>query len=289
MAPTTYGEVLARNTRAARSRIGLSQQRLAARMRALGYDAWLHQTVGNVENGKRRVTAEEILGLAESLETSVAALARPTDDDKLVEFPSGQSVTVEHVQRLVAPGRNDGEVKWSGDEPVFPGPPMTYADAESRLAALDSDARAQYEAVKAALISGERPEVQPVVAAIVTSRRGILVTERRDGKPPWGFVSGEVRKDPAESPQDAAERETKEETGLEVRSGEVIGERDHPATGRRMIYIAAKPVRGTAAIVADQRELKNVDWVSLAKAEQLMPDMFGPVHDYLEAELGRKS
>ena len=63
-------------------------------MRALGYEAWLHQTVGNVEKGKRRVTADEIFALSYALETSVAALMMPTEDDRGVEFPSGHSVGV---------------------------------------------------------------------------------------------------------------------------------------------------------------------------------------------------
>jgi hypothetical protein len=42
----------------------LAGQDLAARMQRLGYGAWLYQTVGNVERGKRRVTAEEVLALA---------------------------------------------------------------------------------------------------------------------------------------------------------------------------------------------------------------------------------
>lgn len=134
-------------------------------------------------------------------------------------------------------------------------------------------------------INGHTDTVMPVVAAIVTSARGVLVNRRKDGRPPWGFVAGEVHKDPAERPEDAAVREVKEETGLEVRAGDVIGERDHPATGRRMIYIAAKPVRGTRVLVGDDAELAEVRWVSLAEAEELMPDMFGPVRDYLARTL----
>jgi transcriptional regulator with XRE-family HTH domain len=119
MAPTTYGDVLARNIRAARSRVDLSQQELAARMRALGYKSWLYQTVGNVENGKRRVSAEEVFGLGWALGTSIAALMRPTEDDKLVEFPSGAAIPVGSVQRS-ATGQNDGAVQWRGEQPVFP-------------------------------------------------------------------------------------------------------------------------------------------------------------------------
>ena len=46
-----YGEVIARNIRAARSRLDANQENLAAHMRALGYLAWLRQTVANVEKG----------------------------------------------------------------------------------------------------------------------------------------------------------------------------------------------------------------------------------------------
>ena len=66
----------------------------------------------------------------------------------------------------------------------------------------------------------ERGEVaeqrQPIVAAIVTSLLGVLVGKRNDGKPPWTFIAGEV--EPGEQPEDAAVREVKEKTGLEIRS-----------------------------------------------------------------------
>ena len=120
---------------------------------------------------------------------------------------------------------------------------------------------------------------QPIVAAIVTSAKGVLITRRQDGKPPWGFVTGEI--EPGELAEDAAVREVKEETGCEVRVGEEIGRRVHPATGRHMIYLAATPVRGTKVIVGDEAELAEVRWASPAEALELMPDMFGPVRDYL--------
>jgi 8-oxo-dGTP pyrophosphatase MutT (NUDIX family)/transcriptional regulator with XRE-family HTH domain len=121
---------------------------------------------------------------------------------------------------------------------------------------------------------------QPVVAAIVASAQGVLIGRRNDRTPPWGFISGEI--EPGELPEDAAVREVKEETGLEVRAGKVIGERDHPATGRHMIYMAAEPTRGTEVFVGDEAELAEVRWVSLAEADELMGgQMFGPVREYL--------
>jgi NADH pyrophosphatase NudC (nudix superfamily) len=53
-----------------------------------------------------------------------------------------------------------------------------------------------------------------------------------------------------------------------------------------MIYMAARPVPGTKVFVGDEAELSEVRWASLAEAEELMPEMFGPVHDHLVSVLG---
>jgi hypothetical protein len=80
-------------------------------------------------------------------------------------------------------------------------------------------------------------------------------------------------------------REVKEETGCLVRAGNTIGERVHPQSGRRMIYMAAAPVHGTDVSVGDEAELAEVRWVSLPDADQLLPAMFSPVGEYLAREL----
>jgi len=126
---------------------------------------------------------------------------------------------------------------------------------------------------------------QPVVAAIVTSAQGVLVGQRRDGKPPWTFIAGEQDAVKDENPADTAIREVKEETGLRVQAGEVIGERVHPKTGRTMIYIAATPTHGTDVFVNDEEELAEVRWVSLAEADELLPGMYEPVREHLAREL----
>jgi 8-oxo-dGTP pyrophosphatase MutT (NUDIX family) len=131
------------------------------------------------------------------------------------------------------------------------------------------------------------PVKQPVVAAIVTSELGLLITKRRDGVPPYGFLTGEI--EPGESPADAAVRECKEEAALAIESGAAIAERIHPKTGRRMYYMAAEPTHGTRVSVNDDEELAEVRWVSLAEADELTADYGGiypPVHDYLERKLG---
>jgi transcriptional regulator with XRE-family HTH domain len=114
----TYEEVLAANIRAARARIGLSQDTMAARMRALGYGEWRYQTVGKVEHGKRRLTAAEVMALAWVLETNIPALMSPAGEDGEVRFPSGDHVSAWSA-RLLTLAHNDRSVTWDDAEPAF--------------------------------------------------------------------------------------------------------------------------------------------------------------------------
>jgi hypothetical protein len=75
--PTTLGKILADNIRSARvQRRDFEQQDLADRMRELGYK-WVRQTVGEAENGRRRLTGDEIFALALALNTTVQRLMTP--------------------------------------------------------------------------------------------------------------------------------------------------------------------------------------------------------------------
>jgi excisionase family DNA binding protein len=145
-------------------------------------------------------------------------------------------------------------------------------DLRGQLRAMDPNAP-QHDSAK--------PVPQPVVAAIVTSDLGVLVGRRNDGKPLWTFIAGEI--EPGESPADAGIREVKEETGLQVDAGQEIGRRVHPATGRTMIYMAARPTHGTDIFVGDRDELSEVRWVTRTEAEGLMQPygIFGPVREHL--------
>jgi hypothetical protein len=113
--PMSYGGVVAANIRAARSRKDLTQDALAARMRHLGFTAWLRQTVPSVEKGRRRVTAEEVLGLALALETTIAALMGASDQDGSIDLPNGQPVGAVSVENLAGNGFNDRAVVWAPD------------------------------------------------------------------------------------------------------------------------------------------------------------------------------
>jgi 8-oxo-dGTP diphosphatase len=237
-------------------------------MREHGFKDWHQQTVASVEKGKRRVTAEEVLGLVTALETTLPRLLAPVVNggNLWVELPSGSEEPMPGTElvRLVNGAKGGtGAMTW-------------YKNKLARAPAAPPE-----------LNSPTKEETLPdIAAAIVTSRLGVLVGRRNDGKPPWTFIAGEI--EPGETPAFAAVREVKEETGLEVETGEEIGFRIHPKTHYPMHYVAARPVRSEdlAVFVGDTDELAEVRWISLAEADELLPGMFEPVREYLAREIG---
>ncbi len=86
-----------------------------------------------------------------------------------------------------------------------------------------------------------------------------------------------------EAPEAAAVRETAEEVGLIVAPTTIIGERTHPATGRRMIYVAREVVDGTATLV-DTDEHSDLVWCEVERLAEYVPaGVYPPVLDYLLA------
>ena len=158
------------------------------------------------------------------------------------------------------------------------------ADAGAEAATLISPAGEVSRYVRG---SGKWVPAPPIVCAIVTSDRGVLISRRNDGDPPWGFIAGEQDVVRDDLPENTAVRETKEEARLEVEAGAVIGELPrHPRTGRHVIYVAATPIHGTDVSNGDPAELAEVKWARLSEALELLPDMFPRVRDYLERTLG---
>lgn len=116
MTPTSYGDAVAANVRAMRVRKQLQQRDVVERMRDLGFDKWHRQTISRVENGDRRLSPEEVLGLALVLSTSIAVLLG-VPDDEAITFPDGK-ISGRDVTTL-AQGRNNGAVQWEGNKAVF--------------------------------------------------------------------------------------------------------------------------------------------------------------------------
>lgn len=118
MPPAPYADVLARNLRAVRAALDISQADVAARMQALGFGEWRRQTVARVEKAGRRLAAEEVFALSYVLETTILRLVRPAEESEWVAFPSGRAV---HASSVVgsARGARDMAIRWDGNTPVF--------------------------------------------------------------------------------------------------------------------------------------------------------------------------
>jgi 8-oxo-dGTP pyrophosphatase MutT (NUDIX family)/transcriptional regulator with XRE-family HTH domain len=279
--------------RDAREAKGMTQADLGRAIGSLLGRPWSRQAMSAAEKGARDFKIAELVAIAFVLETTVSQLVLPgtevVEDHQAVTFPSGEALTtLQLIDAVLSPVR---ELDSERARVLAMINELAETWVDIRLAAADVDTAAARSTEVLTRLMGQvhglvrlAPEEQPVVAAIVTSAKGVLAGNRRDGKPPWTFIAGEARI--RESPEDTATREVKEEACLEVRAGRLIGERDHPVTGRHMIYLAAKPAgRSTKIAVGDDAELADVRWLSLAEADRLMPGMFGPVHDYLSSEL----
>jgi 8-oxo-dGTP diphosphatase len=128
----------------------------------------------------------------------------------------------------------------------------------------------------------EKPGIS---AAIIVQDGKVLMVRRRvsEGELMWQFPAGAI--EPGEAAEDAAVRETAEETGLVVTSIKLLGERVHPKTQRLMSYTACEPVQGEAR-VADEDELDAVAWVRLDEIPKYVPyGLFEPVQKYLDDAL----
>jgi 8-oxo-dGTP diphosphatase len=295
------GDYVVENLKQLREARKLTYRELSDRLSQLGRPI---PTLGlaRIEKGDRRVDADDLVALALALGVNPSALLLPrtghnTDE---VELTSGQRASAldawdwadgRRPLPVAGPGSRS-TADWlrladfaSHARPEWAPVPEVLSSVSTRLT--EAHSRVPDEAARdSALVGppwrGERSQV--VAAGIVTSDRGVLVTRRVDQNPPWGFTAGWV--EPGDSPEETVIREVKEEADLRIEAGEYLGERDHPATGKHMIYYAARPTHGTEIHLGDEGELTEVRWVSLAEADELMPDMFGPVREYLARELG---
>lgn len=94
-----------------------------------------------------------------------------------------------------------------------------------------------------------------VAVGVVASRRGKILLTRRNHEPRlggWSFPSGFV--DAREDVRVAAVREAREETGIEVTLGELLGV--YQESGSRVIYLAFSARAGEGKPVADAESIE---------------------------------
>jgi len=127
----------------------------------------------------------------------------------------------------------------------------------------------------------------PIVAAILVHEGRTLLVRRRisEGSLSWQFPAGE--REHGETPFNTAAREVMEEVGLLVEPTTLIGEREHPATGRQMIYVGCVAEDDSATLV-DAEELAELAWCDWPDLIMKIPNgLFAPVADYLQKSLER--
>ncbi|MGP4008161.1 NUDIX hydrolase [Streptomyces sp. 4N124] len=120
------------------------------------------------------------------------------------------------------------------------------------------------------------------MAVVVTDGRLLLIRRSApEGDLVWALPGGTV--EASESPEQAAVREMREETGLEVEALQLLGERIHPDTGRHIAYIACRPIAGVAH-AASPREVSAVAWVPPGDLGSYVPrGLYPPVQAYLDS------
>lgn len=106
--------------------------------------------------------------------------------------------------------------------------------------------------------------------AVVRDERGRLLVVRRGQQPGeglWSLPGGRV--EPDETPAEAAAREAREETGLVVEVGALLGRTEIPGPGGATYQVedfAGTAVAGELAAGTDAREVR---WVSIAELRRM--------------------
>ncbi len=109
------------------------------------------------------------------------------------------------------------------------------------------------------------PSSIPCVGAIITDRAGRLLLIRRGHEPEagrWSLPGGRV--EPGETDQQAVVREVREETGLTVTCGELVGEVTRPAPGGRVLAIRDYRATVTGGQLAAADDAADARWVDPA-------------------------
>lgn len=110
----TYRQAIAANIRAERARLGIDQGIFSDRMQTLGYD-WSRGNMSHVEGGRKIIQAGDMLAIAISLETTVAALMGGPAEGPDVDLGAGRVISAVSVRNL-AYGMPDFAVVWGGPD-----------------------------------------------------------------------------------------------------------------------------------------------------------------------------
>lgn len=125
----------------------------------------------------------------------------------------------------------------------------------------------------------ERVQAEEIALGVVV-RGGRVLVQRREGDAGlgevWEFPGGRIA--PGESRAAAVAREVVEETGLDVRVGELLSAHCHAYPDRRVALYAYLCVTGAELATAPVADPDRVRWVTPGECEALvMPDANPPI------------
>jgi glycerol 3-phosphatase-2 len=137
--------------------------------------------------------------------------------------------------------------------------------------------------------------VKAGVGVIIVDDEGRILLEQRRDNGMWGLPGGGI--EPGESVFQAALREVKEETGLNVRITRLLGVYSEPAEGRIVTYpdngdvaqlvdtvLTAEPIAGS--LVMSSESLRLDFFHPEALPSDIVPPAIRPLRDYLAERTG---
>lgn len=124
--------------------------------------------------------------------------------------------------------------------------------------------------------------MQDVVVGIVNKEGKILMIKRRKQEENlvWAFPGGKVEE--GETKEQACIREVFEETGINVKIKEILGERVHPNTNVKITYFLCNYVSGQIMIL-DENEIIDIAYKNNEEFNRdVKTDVYPPVKKYIK-------
>lgn len=124
--------------------------------------------------------------------------------------------------------------------------------------------------------------MQDVVIGIVNKEGKLLMIKRRKQEENlvWSFPGGKVEE--GETKEQACIREVFEETGINVKIKETLGERIHPNTNVKITYFLCSYVSGEIMIL-DENEVVDIAYKNNEEFNRdVKTDVYPPVKKYIK-------
>ena len=127
--------------------------------------------------------------------------------------------------------------------------------------------------------------MKDVVIGIVNKNGKILMIKRakKEGNLLWAFPGGKV--EDGETKEQACIREVHEETGIIVTTIQVLGERIHPDTNRKITYFLCDYVSGQIKL-SNENEIIEIAYKNQQEFNRdIKTDIYPPVKEYIKKQI----